>query len=111
MESPDCLEVCGKRFAALCLQGGNELFSCAICDFLDLFCFHDDEGTKRDLAVPALRKNSSKKNWMLIRSLILGEGNTEPKPYQFWIRSQYGNKRTEDFLWRQTRKARHGGRK
>ena len=66
---------------------------------------------KKDLAVPALSKNSSKKNWTLSRFLILGVGNTEPKPYQFLRRSQYGNKRTEDFLGRRTRKARHDGRK
>jgi len=48
MDSPDCLEACRKRFAAFCLQCGNEVFSRAICDFLDLFQFHDDEGTREE---------------------------------------------------------------
>jgi hypothetical protein len=37
MESPDSLEVCGKRFAAARLQRGDELFGCPVRDFLNLF--------------------------------------------------------------------------
>jgi hypothetical protein len=40
MESPDGRQLRRQHFAAARLQGGNKLLGCAVCNFLDLFCFH-----------------------------------------------------------------------